>query len=104
MRITLTALMILVVPAYAGDDHAAIRSGRTFVEKNCSPCHAVGSTGESPHPDAPAFRSLSTRYPLANLEESLAEGILTGHPDMPEFKVQPKDISDIIRYLNSIQK
>ena len=104
MRKLLIGLVLLAAPAYASDNDAGIRSGQTFVEKNCSRCHAVGIAGKSPHPDAPTFRSLSKRYPLTNLEESLAEGISTGHPDMPEFKVAPQQISEIIRYLNSIQE
>ena len=37
------------------------------------------------------------------LAEALAEGILTGHRDMPEFHFPPSDINAIIHYLQSIQ-
>jgi hypothetical protein len=33
----------------------------------------------------------------------LAEGLSTGHPDMPEFVFEPHDISAILAYLQSIQ-
>jgi hypothetical protein len=33
----------------------------------------------------------------------LAEGLLTGHPMMPEFRFPPEDGKAIIRYLKSIQ-
>lgn len=84
-------------------DAAAIDRGRDLVQRNCGMCHAVGAEGDSPNPDSPPFRELSRRYPVDNLAEALAEGILTGHPQMPEFKFSPPEVSDIITYLNSIQ-
>ena len=38
------------------------------------------------------------------LEEALAEGLVTGHPDMPEFQFEARDVGAIIAYLNSIQQ
>ena len=78
--------------------------GRVLVEQNCSRCHAIGKEGASPHPEAPPFRTLSNRYPIEDLSESLAEGIVSGHPDMPIFVFSPADVEAIIEYLNSIQE
>ncbi|SFU21398.1 cytochrome c [Mesorhizobium sp. YR577] len=78
--------------------------GKALVEDNCARCHAIGRTGKSTHPDAPPFRTLSQRYPLDSLEEALAEGISTGHPDMPEFTATPDQISAILDYIGSLQK
>jgi mono/diheme cytochrome c family protein len=77
--------------------------GRRIAEMNCATCHAIGGTGESRHPMAPPFRNLSQGYPLNSLEEAFAEGILVGHPDMPEFELEPAQIDHLIAYLNSIQ-
>ncbi len=77
--------------------------GEMLVEKNCSRCHAIGREGASPHPEAPPFRTLSSRYPIDDLAESLAEGIVSGHPDMPIFVFGPTDVEAIITYLKSIQ-
>lgn len=85
-------------PAVAGS------RGKALVEGNCARCHAPGKTGNSTHPDAPPFRILSQRYSLDSLEEALAEGISTGHPDMPEFVATPDQISAIIDYIGSLQK
>lgn len=82
----------------------SIARGKSLVEANCTSCHAVGPTGASPVAEAPPFRTLSQRYPLSDLEEALAEGILVGHPMMPEFKLQPAQIDDLIAYLTSIQE
>ena len=39
----------------------------------------------------------------SGVEESLAEGIVSGHPDMPEFTFEPKEINSILAYLNSLK-
>ncbi|WP_235860507.1 c-type cytochrome [Roseibium suaedae] len=85
------------------NDPASLAIGRTIAEENCASCHAIGPEGESPNAEAPAFRDLSQRYPISDLEESLAEGIVTGHNDMPEFVLQPDNINQFLGYLSSIQ-
>ena len=52
---------------------------------------------------APPFRTLHSRYPVESLEESLAEGIVTGHPAMPEFQFDPEQVGDVIAYLKSLE-
>lgn len=77
--------------------------GHAIVQRNCAVCHAIGVQGASHNPEAPPFRELHTRYPVEMLAEALAEGILSGHPAMPQFVFPPHDIDDIIAYLKSIQ-
>lgn len=81
-----------------------LKQGETLLTRDCSRCHAVGPTGNSPRPDAPAFRTLGTRYPIDSLEEALGEGIMSGHPDMPEFRFDADEVGAIIDYLKSIQQ
>ena len=88
-------------PAAAAND---TKLGETLLTRDCAPCHAVGRSGDSPRKDAPAFRTLATRYPIESLEEALGEGIMSGHPDMPEFKFDAGDVGAIIAYLKSIQQ
>lgn len=78
--------------------------GKRLVEENCSGCHAVSSDDASRHPAAIPFRDLSIFYPVSALEEAFAEGIVSGHPDMPEFVAEPDQIVSIITYLESIQE
>ena len=78
--------------------------GRRLVEANCSRCHAIGLYDESDHPAAMPFRNISAFYPVEALEEAFAEGIVTGHPDMPEFTATSVQIDSIITYLESLQK
>jgi cytochrome c len=103
VSIMLAALLGLasIEPAVAAND---LKRGETLLTRDCSPCHAVGRSGESPRKDAPAFRTLGKRYPIESLEEALGEGIMSGHPDMPEFKYDADDVGGIIAYLKSIQQ
>jgi mono/diheme cytochrome c family protein len=87
-------------PAAAQD----IDRGKKLAEDYCGRCHAVGLTGTSPRDPAPAFREITRRYPVDTLWEALAEGIVTGHSDMPEFLWPPRDIDDILGYITSIQR
>ncbi|HZL30536.1 MAG TPA: cytochrome c [Pseudolabrys sp.] len=90
-----------IEPAAAAGD---LKLGEDLLTQNCARCHAVGRTGTSPRADAPAFRTLATRYPIESLEEALGEGIMSGHPDMPEFTFDADQVGAIIAYLNSIQQ
>jgi mono/diheme cytochrome c family protein len=92
-----------VAPVLAQEATPAGR-GELLLTRNCARCHAVGPTGASPHPAAPPFRTLSRKYKIEGLAEALAEGLSTGHPDMPEFVFAPEDVGAIIDYLQSIQQ
>jgi len=80
------------------------QKGFALLRANCARCHAIGKTGDSPFKPAPPFRTLHTRYPVESLEESLGEGIITGHPAMPEFHFDPDQVGDIIAYLKSLER
>ena len=101
---TVGALLAASHAQAAGSDGERLAHGKALVELNCSQCHGVGESDESAHPEAPEFRTLAERYPVDALEEAFAEGIVTGHPDMPEFEATPEQIEDIIAYLASIQR
>ncbi len=98
------AILAFALPAYA--ESALVARGRVIAEKNCGRCHAVGRSGESPNPESPPFRILSQRYPLADLEEALGEGILVGHEgaEMPQFRLDGAQIEALLAYLASIQR
>lgn len=77
--------------------------GKRLVEKNCSRCHAVDLYDESAHPAAPPFRNLSRFYPVDTLEQVFADGIKTGHPDMPVFRASSDQLLDMIAYIATLQ-
>jgi mono/diheme cytochrome c family protein len=100
--VSFTLLPLLVANALAAEKDLTAR-GQALVEKNCARCHAISKEGDSPHKEAPPFRTLSAKYPVSDLAESLAEGIVSGHPHMPIFVFDPQDVAAIIDYLESIQ-
>jgi mono/diheme cytochrome c family protein len=103
INLTIIALIGATVSG-AHAEEQLIEAGRNLVEQNCGRCHAVSAEGASPLAPAPPFRELGQRYPISYLEEALAEGILTGHPAMPEFSFDPAEIAGIVAYLQSIQR
>ena len=53
---------------------ALARDGRDIAEAQCAACHSVGEYGESAMPNAPAFRSVLSRYRAdVLLEEHMAK-------------------------------
>lgn len=100
--LVLTAVALVSTSVRAGEDEAVTR-GRKIAEAACAPCHAVGPTGQSPKAEAPHFRELGRKYPVEQLEETLAEGVVVGHPGMPQVKMREGEIADFIAYLKTIQ-
>ncbi len=100
------AVLSIALPQFAMSAEAlspAAQRGEVFVLTHCSRCHSVDKVTESPLKIAPPFRTLHNRYPVESLQESLAEGIVTGHPTMPEFRLDPGQIADVIAYLKSLE-
>ncbi len=76
--------------------------GRAIVKDKCARCHASGADDKSTHANAPPFRDIASLYPSENLAEALAEGIVSGHPDMPVFVFDTQEIEGFIAYLDSL--
>ena len=95
--------LIFVASAYAQMDPRQQR-GLTLATANCAHCHSVDKVTASPLTLAPPFRELHNRYPVESLEEALGEGIVTGHPNMPEFRLDPGQVGDLISYLKSLEQ
>ena len=104
MRILLSAFVgAFLVTTISQAQEPRVQRGRTFAQTNCASCHAIGHIGESPLRSAPPFRTLHLRYPVEDLEESLAEGIMTAHRAMPQFQLDSAQIADLIAYLKSLE-
>ena len=99
----LVVIAALLLPGSLAEAASAQR-GRTFALTNCAKCHSIDKITTSPLSIAPPFRELHRRYPVENLEEPLAEGIVTGHPSMPEFRLDPGQISDFIAFLKTLER
>ena len=98
------AIALVALPSAAGAQSPAEQRGMTFVNTNCARCHSIDKVSPSPLQPAPPFRDLHRRYPVESLAEAFAEGIRTGHPTMPEFRLDPGQIRDVIAYLKSLER
>ena len=67
---------------------------------HCAQCHAIDKVSESPLPIAPPFRNLHLKYPIESLQRPLSEGIIVGHPTMPQFRLEPDQVTDVIAYFD----
>lgn len=94
-------VMSLGTGAKAAADPAT--GGHELLRANCASCHAIDAASLSPLPKAPPFRELVLRYDPSALEEALAEGIVTGHENMPEFAFEPDEVAAIIAYLGTLR-
>lgn len=96
----LVALQLFAaMPAHA----ASVVQGRRLAMLYCARCHAIDKVSPSPLKIAPPFRTLHERYPVENLQEALAEGIVVGHPAMPQFSFEPDQVNDFLAFLKSLE-
>ncbi|MGZ9113666.1 MAG: c-type cytochrome [Brevundimonas sp.] len=81
----------------------SIERGRVMSASKCGGCHAVGPTGDSPMAAAPPLRDIANLYPPTQLQEAFGEGVMTGHPAMPQFELRPGEINDLIAWLETLR-
>jgi len=79
--------------------------GETIARSRCSSCHAVALNDTSPNPNSPPLRTIGARYPVDNLEEAFAEGIMVSHDQaMPAFVLSPEETADLLAYLKELHR
>lgn len=92
-----------VVTNIGAQEYDPVQEGHALVTMYCSDCHATEGTGDSPLPIAPLFRELHLRYDVELLSEALVEGIVTAHPEMPQFEFDPGQAAAIVAYLQTLE-
>jgi mono/diheme cytochrome c family protein len=98
------AATLLALAAFSSAAHAqSAQRGVVIARTYCVKCHSIDKLSPSPLAIALPFRDLHKRYPVDQLQESLSEGIVTGHPTMPEFRFDPGQIADFIAFLKTLQ-
>lgn len=97
---------VLSLPAQHGfaQQPPAAQRGLTFVRVHCAQCHSIDRVSDSPLTIAPAFRTLHLKYPIESLQRPLSEGISASHPTMPQFRLDPDQIADVIAYLKTLER
>lgn len=98
-------LTAFVMSLGAGEKAASdpVTEGHDLIRANCARCHAIDAASLSPEPKAPPFREVVKKYDPNDLEEALAEGIVTGHNNMPVFSFTPEQVTAIIAYLDTLK-
>jgi cytochrome c len=94
---------LIMVGALSAQEFDPVEDGRALATMYCADCHAIGTTGDSTLAIAPRFRDLHLRYDVEFLSEALVEGIVTAHPDMPQFEFDPDQAAAIVAYLKSLE-
>ncbi len=93
--------LVALTPALAASP--AEQRGKAYALTHCVRCHAVDRLSNSRLKIAPPFRTLHLRYPVETLGEALAEGIYTGHAEMPAVELTPDQIHDLLSYLKTLE-
>jgi cytochrome c len=93
--------LMLLTPAFAASSD--VQRGKAYASRHCGRCHSIDLVSKSRLKAAPPFRTLHTHYPVETLAESLAEGISTGHPAMPEAALSPDQIHDLLTFLKTLE-
>jgi cytochrome c len=88
----------------SANDPSNASAGLRIAESECSSCHAIGISGDSPVLAAPPFRNFRSKWPNTPLSEAIIEGVSVGHGEMPEFMFDPNEMMSLIAYVVSIQK
>lgn len=86
----------------AWSNGALIPPGRAIAEANCARCHSIEKTGASPFTAAPPFRIIARLYKATDLEEAFVEGIVVGHPAMPEFQMTGEEAAALAAFIDSL--
>ena len=77
-------------------------AGHEIAVRFCARCHAIGREGDGPHQSAPPFHLIVAKGNVESLEEAFGEGIVVGHPDMPQFQFSPQNVGALVAYLKSL--
>ncbi len=101
--LSVAAVFSVTANITSSDAAPSVQRGRAFAQANCSHCHSIDKFTLSPLAIALPFRTLHHRYKVESLEEALGEGIVTGHPSMPEFQLDPGQVGDFIIFLKSLE-
>jgi mono/diheme cytochrome c family protein len=83
----------------AGDPYR----GRTFAQQLCSNCHAVeGASNASPEPTAPPFSVAANTKGMTAM--ALSVWLQTSHPTMPNIRLRPDTLVDLVAYIMSLRR
>jgi mono/diheme cytochrome c family protein len=88
----------VTMEAVAADDRIDVRRGEELAEHWCADCHAVGRADKKRrHLEVPTFTEIA-RLP-STTEMSLRAFFQTPHRNMPNLKLTPEEINELVAYI-----
>jgi mono/diheme cytochrome c family protein len=87
--------------AQADEDSAITTPGRRLTEHWCSECHPIEAGNPPFLLYAPSFRDVANDP--STTEASLVAFLTTPHPPMPDYRLTPEQISDIVTFILSLR-
>jgi mono/diheme cytochrome c family protein len=98
---TVTATTFVQSPAFAAGDPA---SGEKLAKEYCARCHDVAPGGAfKKYP--PSFASIAIyRSPEQIYARIVFPSMHSGMPDVGFYLLQPKNITDLVAYITSLEK
>ena len=102
LRVALLMLCVSSSVSHALDSEQC--RGKMLLQRLCSRCHAIGTAGASPHPDAPPFRTFGDQKLYDDdFAQRLQTGLSTIHKEMPSFQFDRRNAEAAVSYLRAIQ-
>ena len=80
----------------------SLERGLSLASRECSGCHAIAATGDSPAPMAPPFRRLAATLSGPALEHRLLMTSELGHYEMRPAGLEGPDLRDLAAYIDSL--
>jgi mono/diheme cytochrome c family protein len=94
-----TGLPLLMAPTIGSA--ADLVAGESLAEKWCAQCHTVRGNRPSLNPAAPTFSELAAEPSIT--EYSLRALLRSPHETMPQIKLTPDEMDDIVGYILSLK-
>ncbi len=101
-RILLCFVLTLASARSASSDTPSEMRGRDFRARSLCAMSSIDRTTPTTE-DCASVSDAPPAISIETLAEALAEGISTGHPSMPEFRLEPDQINDLLSYLKSLE-
>lgn len=92
------------IPSLAASlEWEAAARGRAIALAGCAGCHGIDRQGASPMAAATPFRDIVARRSLDDIEQGMAQGLVTAHPAMPRYDFRASEIDDLRAYFETLK-
>lgn len=99
--VALAVTLLATAVAFSAGTHVDVDNGHQLARAWCRSCHAVEPRETvGPYADVPTFAAIA-RLP-STTATSLRVFLTTPHGDMPDIKLKPDQIQEIVDYILSL--